>query len=244
MADQHHASSARGDEADLFRAHNDELMRILTGSLVNCPPEIVEDACAFAWAQLIDHQPDRGRNWRGWLFRTAQREAWKLQREAREHRPLRTSEDQLRIEYSDPVDPRDYQQIHTDVGDALSIIKRLPPRLQRIAMLRALGLRHAEIGEVTGDSATRVVQLVARANLEIGEMLGERAFHELNSSPRAERLWQLEHEQPAWLVEKLGRMPPATRRKVCQNELRRAWRRAAPALDDRRAACTSSTPRC
>jgi hypothetical protein len=37
--------------------------------------EQVEDACAFARDEFLRHQPGRDRNWRGWLFRVAQREA-------------------------------------------------------------------------------------------------------------------------------------------------------------------------
>jgi hypothetical protein len=36
------------------------------------------DACAFAWLQFLREQPDRDQNWQGWLFRVAQREAWRL----------------------------------------------------------------------------------------------------------------------------------------------------------------------
>jgi DNA-directed RNA polymerase specialized sigma24 family protein len=67
----------RGDEADLFLAYNDELVRTVRGCVVGHPADI-EDACAFAWVQFMRYQPDRDRHWRGWLVRTAQREAWRL----------------------------------------------------------------------------------------------------------------------------------------------------------------------
>jgi DNA-directed RNA polymerase specialized sigma24 family protein len=51
---------------------------------VNTTPEVIEDACGVAWAQFMAHQPDRTRNWKGWLFRTAQHEAWRLDRQQRE----------------------------------------------------------------------------------------------------------------------------------------------------------------
>src|SRR4051794_37482455 len=73
--------AARGDEAELFEAYSHELIRAVAGAVIKTTPQVIEDACAFAWAQFIEHQPDRDRNWRGWLFRTAQREAWRLQRE-------------------------------------------------------------------------------------------------------------------------------------------------------------------
>jgi hypothetical protein len=38
----------------------------------------------------MEHQPDRERNCRGWLFRVAQRQAWMLDREAFAHTPVRS----------------------------------------------------------------------------------------------------------------------------------------------------------
>jgi hypothetical protein len=131
-----------------------------------------------------------------------------------------------------PTATRSAHAIRADVVDALSIVEQLPPRLQRIAMLRALRLSYGDIAETTGDRPTRVGQLVARANLEIYEVIAERAHHETSPSPRAERLWELEHEQPDWLTAKIGRLPRASRRSVANSARRRAWRRAALALDD------------
>src|SRR3954454_22516725 len=93
MADQRTPVAPRGDEAELFRAHNQELMDTVALSVHTRSPVIVEDACSYAWAQFMYHQPDRNRNWHGWLFRAAQREAWRLEREVSQDRPLRTSED-------------------------------------------------------------------------------------------------------------------------------------------------------
>ena len=45
---------------------------------VNSSLETADDACAFAWVQFMREQPDREQSWRGWLFRVAQREAWRL----------------------------------------------------------------------------------------------------------------------------------------------------------------------
>lgn len=74
------AKPQQGDEARLFAQFNDELMQ-LVGRSVRTSPEVIEDACSIAWAQFLAHQPDRARPWKGWLFRTAQREAWRLGRQ-------------------------------------------------------------------------------------------------------------------------------------------------------------------
>jgi DNA-directed RNA polymerase specialized sigma24 family protein len=231
MATYDSRPGARGDEADLFRAFNDELMRTVSGSVFNSTPHTVEDACAFAWAQFLEHQPNRDENWRGWLFRTAQRQAWLLEGQARENLPLRSFEWEDLRETIQGI-ATDALEVQQDVHDALSIIGRLPPRLQRIALLRGLGLRHSDISDITGDSPTRVQQLVSRANQEIYEKLAERTHADEPSSPRAERLWELERDTPEWLSNRIGRLPRPSRRTSGQSLARRAWRRAAIALDD------------
>jgi hypothetical protein len=169
------------------------------------------------------------------LFRVAQREAWRLERESGDALPVRDVEDEPGSS-SVSVDPRDQYAIRDGVDDAFSVLEHLSPRLQRIAMLRALGVRHAEISEITGDSPTRVGQLIATANARMSDYLNERSLEADALPPRAKRLWELERDQPRWLTSRIGRAPQATRRQISQSEKRRAWRRAALALDDYRTA--------
>src|SRR4051794_24705317 len=123
----------RGDEGELFRAYNDELMRIIARSVNGVSQQTIEDACAFAWAQFMTHQPDRDRNWRSWLVRTAEREAWALSR--REHRQIGFTEfDRATANVPAHLGTADAFQIQQDVDDALALIGRLRPRLQRIAL--------------------------------------------------------------------------------------------------------------
>src|SRR4051794_33272717 len=91
MADSDSRPPARGDEGELFRAFNAELMCSVANAVHASNAQNIEDACAFAWAQFLEHQPDRERNWRGWLFRTAQRQAWLLEGQPR-HLSLRMTE--------------------------------------------------------------------------------------------------------------------------------------------------------
>ena len=186
---------ARGDEAELFRDFNDELMRLIGHAVHHCTPQIIEDACSFAWAEFLRHQPDRGHNWRGWIFRTAQRQAWVLAREARDALPLISSDgsDQRGVRGAETIDEL---ELRRDVTDALSVLAQIPPRMQRIALLRALGMRHREIAEITGDSPTSVHRLIVTANERIADVLEARAHAERPSAPRAERLWELERHPP------------------------------------------------
>src|SRR4051812_49197227 len=168
MADTRDLPPARGDEAELFRAYSDELLRTVARGVTTQSTQTIEDACSFAWAKFMENQPDRDRNWRGWLFRVAQRRAWELEDERLEgHVELRvTGSAHVAHTYEAPS-PIDEVETFHDVQDALSIVRQLPPRLQRIAMLRALGFRYPEISALTGDSNARVHRLVVGANERI-----------------------------------------------------------------------------
>jgi hypothetical protein len=76
-----------GDEADLFREFNPQFVRTVQRR-TNAPRDVIDDAYVFAWQQFLQHQPDRGRNWRAWMVKTAEREAWRLNRAEREHASL------------------------------------------------------------------------------------------------------------------------------------------------------------
>lgn len=76
-------ASARqqGDETALYRQHAAQLQAIVRHE-VTTSRENVEDACAFAWTQLLRYQPDRAAVL-AWLCRTAIRVAIKLDRRQR-----------------------------------------------------------------------------------------------------------------------------------------------------------------
>ena len=64
----------RGDERELFLRHHQRLLRVIAAR-VSAPLATVEDACAFAWLQLVRHQPERGERLFGWLAKVAYHEA-------------------------------------------------------------------------------------------------------------------------------------------------------------------------
>src|SRR4051812_45479358 len=146
MDDRARFPPARGDEADLFREYNDELLRTVAQAVGYSTPQLIEDACSFAWAKFLQCQPDRDGNWKGWLFRTAQREGWRLDARSRESRSLSGDvfdEDRL-LEASTRGRPDPFE-IQLDVNEAFEILEHVPERLRRIALLRALGMRHKDI---------------------------------------------------------------------------------------------------
>lgn len=234
MANLRPVPPPRGDEAELFREFNDALMLTVAQNVRTDSAQTVEDAVAYAWEQFMVLQPERDNNWRGWLFRAAQRHAWLLERQRREHVAIR--EEQRDRAESAVESPHVAIELQHDVREALAMVKQLPPRLQRVTLLRALSLKQKEIGELTGDSPTRVHVLVGRANDRLSDLLEERLCQEPAVSPRAERLRELEREQPEWVTNRIGKLPGHKRGHRAESVRRRAWRRAALALDDFRVA--------
>ena len=74
-------AAAERSDAELFEKHAGRLLAVV-GRAVRTSPMNVEDACAFAWLQLLRHHP-RQETAFGWLCTTAVREAIKLDRRAR-----------------------------------------------------------------------------------------------------------------------------------------------------------------
>ncbi len=76
----------------------------------------------------------------GWLFRTAQREAWRLDRQRYEALGLATGEQSpergVSWERADPIDRHDER---LEFNFAVDVLEQLPPGLRRIAFMRAAG---------------------------------------------------------------------------------------------------------
>jgi len=69
----------RGDEAELYRLHHERLERVVR-RCVSGSHALIEDACSFAWLQLLAKQPERGPDLLGWLCTVAIHEGYRLSR--------------------------------------------------------------------------------------------------------------------------------------------------------------------
>jgi DNA-directed RNA polymerase specialized sigma24 family protein len=222
----------RGDETELFRSFSDELLRTVR-SQVRTSDQNIEDACTFAWVQFLLHQPDRDRNWKAWLVRTAQREAWSLDRGSRKLLPELSDDASPRREPSPShQDTWETWRVKVELEQAVGVLQQLPPRLREVAFLRATGFRYDQISEVTGDSKTTVGRLVRRAHERIHDAVAENQRIHRPSLGRAGRLEELERDLPAWLTNAIGR--PPGRRAPNNGAVLLQWRRAALLIDDYR----------
>ena len=59
MANLRPVPPPRGDEAQLFREYNDELMLTVAQNVRTDSPQTVEDAVGFAWERFMVYQPER-----------------------------------------------------------------------------------------------------------------------------------------------------------------------------------------
>jgi RNA polymerase sigma factor (sigma-70 family) len=197
---------------------------------VNTSPDIIEDACAFAWVQFMRYQPSRERAWKAWLVTTAEREAWRPHGIAAAVVPheFKTKEGET-LTY-EPVDPRTKRaDDRAEAMDALEVLAAIPARRRRVMELHVAGLTYREIADVMGIGRTRVNHLINEANSAIRKERARRAGTDIPRSARATRLHELEQDPPTWLRTAIGR-PSKTH--GASGIL--ASRRAALAIDDYR----------
>lgn len=226
----------RGDEAQLYARYNDRLLRV-TSITVPTTPANVDDACAFAWSQLIARQPQRDTIF-GWLRVVARREALRLH-------TIGTRTVELEVERQ-PGLPRASEPEHAarrtidsaqgllEVRDRLAV---LPDDQREVAFMRAAGWRYTDIAECLDLTEARVTKLLRRADARLRD-LDQRDLEP--SSARGARLKQLEDDPPTFLLRAIGR-PPRPNPKRGET-LRLEWRRIALAVDDHRAAHNITDP--
>jgi DNA-directed RNA polymerase specialized sigma24 family protein len=153
-----------GDETELFERHAGAL-RVTVARAVRTSSANVEDACSFAWLQLLRRRPAREHAF-AWLRTTAIRQAVKL--DQRERRMLSLE----RAELPPPADPRqDFDRRVEDVLLARAALSgaRLRPREARLVGLRVCGYDRRSMAELTGDSERTVDRHLVRAQRKLAE---------------------------------------------------------------------------
>lgn len=151
---------SRSHELAAYYAEEAPALRRAVAAAVVAPPTLVDDACSFAWTQLVRRrdriQLGKGAYW--WLYRVATREAWRLADQSRRLHPVGTAVDvaALRPEDGDATFSR------VDYHDAISALDAVPDRQRRLLLLLAAGFSYAEIARITGDSLRTVERQLYR----------------------------------------------------------------------------------
>src|ERR1019366_1802377 len=159
-----------GDETTLFAELHPKLARQVR-RLVRTSEENVQDACSFAFLQLLRYQPSRESVF-SWLLTVAVREAVKLDQRGRRDRRLPVCEDGGELE---PVDERADPELRLETLAALEAIAAagLTARQARIVALHAAGHTYESISEMLGLSVRTVERQLLRAPRKLRSALAE-----------------------------------------------------------------------
>ena len=163
------SATAASDTAALFSRY-DRKLRDRVSAVVNTSQVNIEDACMFAWVQLLRYELDEVDAAYSWLTTVAIREAIKLDRADRRTRPLPVDERGAVIE---PIDPRDQLAARDLLDHAAAVIQHagLTSRQLEIISLQAWGLTYEQISARTGNSRRTVDRELVRARAKLAEAL-------------------------------------------------------------------------
>lgn len=167
-ASQTSAPMPHGDEEALYRAHHKRLLRLIARD-VPARPQVIEDACGFAWAELLARQPERT-SIVGWLRIVARREAIRL-----------AQCDRLTVLMSaiDPDGLTDHGRSttcrratvsdHAEALDALALLASLPERKRTFLTAKIAGYSYDEIASELDVSWLTVNRQLVRARAAVRE---------------------------------------------------------------------------
>ncbi|MBE2320391.1 hypothetical protein DVA67_030790 [Solirubrobacter sp. CPCC 204708] len=163
----------RAEIADFFSANHRRLERRIGYLMPGSGNVVVDDACAYAWMQLV-RRDDVALDRRGfaWLSTVALHEAWRMAREDRE-RPagLFWPDRELEHELPDPAgldgDPLHQAlaaELHRERVKSLDALK--PPQRQALG-LQALGYGYHEIAALNASSYTAVNRRLSEGRAQL-----------------------------------------------------------------------------
>lgn len=148
----------------LYAEHHQSLIRIVR-HVVSTSDANVEDACQFAWLQLLRTKPRDDGQIFAWLKTVAIREAIRLDRGDRRPTPL---DESLAERLADPATAGPDLALETD--EALEAVRSLPLRQRRLLGLKVAGFSYDEIGELTGDTWRTVDRQLVRARATLRDL--------------------------------------------------------------------------
>jgi DNA-directed RNA polymerase specialized sigma24 family protein len=148
--------------SELYRSMSRRLEEVVRVEVRHASDPVVEDACQFAWDQLVHHHARVGRETAlAWLATTAVREAVRLS--GREERFL-SLEAVIELAGDAAVlgEAPAADEV-TERRERLRAVGELPERQQRVVWLKALGLNYLEMAAQTGDTTRTVERQLTRA---------------------------------------------------------------------------------
>lgn len=151
----------RGDEAQLFRDHEVALRAAVRHFVHGADPAVIDDACSYAWLQLLRTQPERGDTLFTWLRTVAVREGWRLaQREQRD------AHLELVPDWTDRI-AGDTLTETVDAHQALDALAQLSPNPRRCLTLIVSGHSYDDVVRITGRSYSGVNKSLVKARRQL-----------------------------------------------------------------------------
>jgi RNA polymerase sigma factor (sigma-70 family) len=155
-----------GDEEALYRAHHTRLLRLIARD-VSARPQVIEDACGFAWAELLARQPERT-SIVGWLRVVARREAIRLARCDRATVSMSTIDAHaLHRRTRSTCCPRSEADEQGEALEALALIAALPERKRTFLALKVAGYSYNELTAELNVSWLTVNRQLVRARAAV-----------------------------------------------------------------------------
>jgi len=162
MHSTHHTPDLACSAEELFRAHNEQIVRTLQRKL-GISRELAEDAAGLAWLQLLRTRPT-GDRLVGWLYTVAKHEAFNLVARTRREVPVdHTALIATVRELDESIDAR----------DALRVIADLKPQQRLVLWLRAEGHSYNSICSLTGRTYTWVNRHISEGRRALRRLLAE-----------------------------------------------------------------------
>lgn len=161
-----------GQLANLFQIHAADLQRFI-GAAVRAPAAVVEDACQFAWAQLVVHCGEvEEASASAWLTTTATREVLRQLKRADREASL-DAELEQRGDFISRSTPAADEV--AELREQLRLLGELPARQGRILWLRAFGLSRSEVATRERCSSRAIERQLFKARRSLGALVGEAA---------------------------------------------------------------------
>lgn len=162
MHSTHHTPDPARSADELFRAHNEQIVRTLQRRL-GVSRELAEDAAGLAWLQLLRAQP-AGDKLVGWLYTVAKHEAFALLARTRREVPVESAALIATVlEFDDSVDAR----------HALRVMADLKPQQRLVLWLRAEGHSYNSICSLTGRTYTWVNRHITEGRRALRRLLAD-----------------------------------------------------------------------
>ena len=148
---------------ELYEQHAERLRRVVWRRAATTDQNR-EDACSYAWMQLLEKPPSRRPDVFPWLVTVAVRQAWHLARIDRDRATCPIIDDL--------TTDRDAEAGLVEIEELVEALAQINARRRRLWILHAAGWSYYEIAAEEGISYKRAWQLVERARRELAELLG------------------------------------------------------------------------